>query len=123
MLVKILLVLISVNTVASQLLLKRGVTNLGGVSKFADFPQFLVSAASSPWILISVCLQIFGYLMWFMVVTREKLAIAMALTGASFYFLMTLSAWYFYGEVLTVLQLVGIGLIIAGVVCIGIQMA
>jgi drug/metabolite transporter (DMT)-like permease len=123
MLVKILLVLISVNTVASQLLLKRGVTNLGGVSKFADFPQFLVSAASSPWILISVCLQIFGYLMWFMVVTREKLAIAMALTGASFYILMTLSAWYFYGEVLTVLQLVGIGLIIAGVVCIGIQMA
>jgi drug/metabolite transporter (DMT)-like permease len=123
MLVKILLVLISVNTVASQLLLKRGVTNLGGVSKFADFPQFLVSAATSPWILISVCLQILGYLMWFMVVTREKLAIAMALTGASFYILMTLSAWYFYGEAPTILQSVGIGLIIAGVVCIGIQMA
>jgi drug/metabolite transporter (DMT)-like permease len=118
MLVKLLLVLVSINTIASQLLLKKGVTQLGGVKTLADLPQFIILAIASPWILLSVCLQIVGYLMWFLVVTREKLGIAVAFSGASFYILMALSAWYFYGEILTILQCVGIGLIILGVICV-----
>jgi drug/metabolite transporter (DMT)-like permease len=54
------------------------------------------------------------------VVTREKLGVAVAFTGASFYVLMALSAWYFYGETLSALQGVGIGLIVLGVVCMAI---
>jgi hypothetical protein len=104
MFVKFLLILVSVNTTASQLLLKRGVTQLGGVKGFADLPRFMLLAVTSPWIVLSVCLQIAGYLMWFLVVTREKLGVAVAFTGASFYILMVLSAWYFYGETLAVLQ-------------------
>lgn len=120
MLVKLLLVLVSFNTIASQLLLKRGVMELGGVKTPADLPKFMMVAVTSPWIALSVCLQIAGYLMWFLVVTREKLGIAVAFSGASFYIFMALSAWYFYGETLTILQCLGIGLIIAGVVCIAV---
>jgi drug/metabolite transporter (DMT)-like permease len=120
MLVKLLLVLVSINTTASQLLLKKGVTQLGGIRTIADFPRFMVLAVSSPWIVLSVCLQIVGYLMWFLVVTREKLGIAVAFTGASFYIFMAFSAWYFYGETLTVLQSTGIALIIVGVICVAL---
>lgn len=120
MLVKLLLIFVSINTIASQLLLKKGVTLLGGVKAVSDLPRFVILAMTSPWIVVSVCLQIVGYLMWFLVVTREKLGIAVAFTGASFYVLMALSSWYFYDETLTILQCVGIGLIILGVVCVSL---
>jgi drug/metabolite transporter (DMT)-like permease len=123
MLVKLLLLLVAINTTASQLLLKKGVTQLGGVKAFADFPRFIVLAISSPWIVLSVCLQIVGYLMWFLIVTREKLGVAVAFTGASFYILMAFSAWYFYGETLTALQSTGIALIILGVICVALPIA
>jgi multidrug transporter EmrE-like cation transporter len=118
MLVKFLLFLISINTIASQLLLKKGVTQLGGVKAVTDLPKFMVLAMTSPWIALSICLQIVGYLMWFLVVTREKLGIAFAFSGAIFYILMALSAWYVYDETLTILQCAGIGLIVLGVVCV-----
>lgn len=118
MLVKLLLVLIALNTTASQLLLKKGVTQLGGIKTLSDLPKFMLPAMTSPWIMLSVCLQIVGYLAWFLVVTREKLGIAVAFSGASFYIFMALSAWYFYDETLTILQCAGIGLIILGLVCV-----
>jgi len=120
--IKLLLILVSINTIASQLLLKKGVTQLGGIKTLTDLPQFMVQAVKSPWLILSVCLQIAGYLMWFLVVTREKLGIAVAFSGASFYILMAIAAWYFYGETLTVLQCAGIGLIIVGVICISLPM-
>lgn len=123
MLVKFLLILVSINTTASQLLLKKGVTQLGGVKTLLDFPRFIGLAITSPWIVLSVCLQVIGYLIWFLVVTREKLGIAVAITGASFYTLMAVSAWYFYGETLAILQCVGIGLIILGVICVALPMS
>ena len=120
MLVKLLLILVSINTIASQLLLKKGVTQLGGIQTLTDVPRFMVLAVKSPWLILSVCLQVAGYLMWFLVVTREKLSIAVAFTGASFYVLMAIAAWYFYGETLSILQCVGMGLIIIGVICISL---
>jgi len=122
MLVKLLIILVSINTTASQLLLKKGVTQLGGVKSISDFPKFMILAMTSPWIVLSVCLQIIGYLVWFLVITREKLGIAVAIAGASFYILMALSAWYFYGETLTTFQCAGIGLITLGVICVALPM-
>jgi uncharacterized membrane protein len=83
MFVKLLLILVSINTIASQLLVKKGVTQLGGIRALADLPRFIPLAATSTWILLSVCLQIVGYLVWFVVVTREKLGVAVAFTGAT----------------------------------------
>ncbi len=54
MLAKLLLVLVAINTTASQLLLKRGVTQLGGINSFNDLPRFMLLAISSPWIVLSV---------------------------------------------------------------------
>jgi drug/metabolite transporter (DMT)-like permease len=122
MLAKFLLVLVAVNTTASQLLLKKGVTQLGGINSFTDFPRFMMLAISSPWIVLSVCLQILGYFMWFLIVTREKLGVAVAFTGACFYLLMALSAWYFYGETLTALQTAGIAMIVLGVIFVALPM-
>lgn len=121
MLVRFLLLLVSINTVASQLLLKKGVMQLGGIQHIADLSRFTAAAVKSPWILLSVCLQVIGYLIWFLIVTREKLGLAVAFSGASFYVLMAAAAWYFYGETLSILQCGGIALIIVGVIIIAVS--
>lgn len=116
---KILFAVFTVNAVVSQLLLRRATLGLGRApASIASLPQFLAQAAQSPWIYASVVLQVLGYLLWLVIVAREKLGVATATIGAGFYTLMALSAWLIYGEALSPLQWIGIFLVTCGVVCI-----
>jgi drug/metabolite transporter (DMT)-like permease len=100
--------------------LRRALNALGSPVSFAGLPRFLGAAALSPWIYTSIALQIFGYVMWMLIVSREKLGVATASVGAGFYLLMALAAWLIYGEMLTWLQWTGIVLVTIGVVCISL---
>jgi drug/metabolite transporter (DMT)-like permease len=115
---RFLFIAFTVNSVISQLVLRRGLQELGSPAILTGLPRFLGSAALSPWIYASITLQILGYLMWMLIVSREKLGVATATVGAGFYTLMALSAWIVYGETLSPLQWAGIVLVTAGVVCI-----
>ena len=81
-------------------------------------PRFIGQAALSPWLYAALLLQIFGYALWLVIVSREKLGVATASIGAGFYTLMALSAWLIYGETLSPLQWTGVVLVTGGVVCI-----
>jgi drug/metabolite transporter (DMT)-like permease len=115
---KLLFIAVTVNAVISQLLLRRALNQLGSPASLSELPRFIGSAALSPWIYASVALQILGYVLWMLVVSREKLGVATASIGAGFYILMALSAWLIYGETLSPLQWTGIVLVTSGVVCI-----
>ena len=117
---RLLLVTFTVNAVISQLLLRRA-TNLIGSPPMglSALPRFVGQAALSPWVYASVTLQVLSYVLWLVIVSREKLGVATASVGAGFYVLMALSAWLIYGETLSTLQWVGIVLVTCGVVCIG----
>ena len=117
---RLLLVAFTVNAVISQLLLRRA-TNLIGSPPMglSALPRFVGQAALSPWVYASVTLQVLSYVLWLVIVSREKLGVATASVGAGFYVLMALSAWLIYGETLSALQWVGIVLVTCGVVCIG----
>jgi drug/metabolite transporter (DMT)-like permease len=117
---RLLLVAVTVNAVISQLLLRRALNELGNPSSLSGLPRFIGNAALSPWIYGSVALQILGYVLWMLVVSREKLGVATASIGAGFYILMALSAWLLYGETLSPLQWTGIILVTSGVVCISL---
>jgi len=117
---RFLFVAITVNAVASQLLLRRGLNGIGKLTQFSDMPRYISNVALSPWIYASVALQILGYLLWMIVVSREKLGVATASIGAGFYLLMALSAWLIYGEILSSLQWVGILLVTLGVLFISL---
>jgi len=110
----------TINSVISQLVLRRGLLDLGSPTSFMGLPRFIGSAALSPWIYASVTLQILSYVMWMLIVTREKLGVATATVGAGFYTLMALSAWLVYGETLSPLQWMGIALVTLGVACISL---
>ena len=116
---KFLFVVFTLIAVVSQLLLRRATNSFGRApAALADLPRFIVRAAHSPWIYAALALQIFGYVLWLLIVSREKLGVATATIGAGFYLLMALSAWMVYGEALTWVQWVGIVLVTLGVVCV-----
>jgi drug/metabolite transporter (DMT)-like permease len=117
---RLLFVAFTANSVISQLILRRGLQDLVSPAKLLGLPRFISNAALSPWICASVLLQILSYLMWMMIVSREKLGVAAATVGAGYYALMALSAWIIYGETLTFLQCAGIALVTIGVICISL---
>lgn len=117
---RLLLVVFTVNAVITQLLLRRATNMLGSPpTGLSALPRFVSQAALSPWVYASIALQVFGYVLWLVIVSREKLGVATASVGAGFYGLMALSAWLIYGETLSALQWIGIVLVTCGVVCIG----
>jgi drug/metabolite transporter (DMT)-like permease len=121
---KLLFIAVTINAVIGQLLLRRGSHELGGApSGLSGLPRFIMSAAHSPWIYTSVAFQVLGYLLWMLLVSREKLGVATAVVGAGFYSLMALSAWLIYGETLSPLQWIGIVVVTLGVACIGLGQA
>jgi len=116
---RLLLVTFTVNAVISQLVLRRATNMLGSPPMgLSGLPRFVAQAALSPWVYASVTLQVLSYVLWLVIVSREKLGVATASVGAGFYVLMALSAWLIYGEALSALQWVGIVLVTCGVVCI-----
>ncbi len=117
---KFLFVAFTVNSVISQLVLRRGLQDLVIPVSFTNLPRFIGSAALSPWIYASITLQILSYVMWMIIVSREKLGVATATVGAGFYTLMALSAWLVYGETLSLVQWAGIAFVTLGVVCISL---
>jgi drug/metabolite transporter (DMT)-like permease len=117
---KLLFIAFTVNSVISQLVLRRGLQNLVSPASFTSLPRFIGSAAVSPWIYASITLQILSYVMWMIIISREKLGVATATVGAGFYTLMAVSAWLVYGETLSPVQWAGIALVTLGVVCISL---
>jgi drug/metabolite transporter (DMT)-like permease len=117
---RFLLIAFTINAVISQLVLRRALNLLGSPASLAGLPRFLGAAALSPWIYTSIAFQILGYVMWLLIVSREKLGVATASVGAGFYILMALAAWLVYGEMLSWIQWTGIVLVTIGVVCISL---
>jgi drug/metabolite transporter (DMT)-like permease len=117
---KLLIVAITINAVVGQLFLKHALATLGGRAALATMPKFILAAVTSPWIYASVAIQGFGYFLWMLLISREKLGIATASVGAGFYLLLPLCAWAIYGETLTNVQWVGIVLLTIGVTCVSV---
>jgi drug/metabolite transporter (DMT)-like permease len=119
----LLIIAVTLNAVLGQLMLKYAVMGLGGPSALSNLPAFILSAARSPLVYLSIAIQGFGYLLWMMLIARMKLGLASASVGAGFYVCMALAAWGVYGESLSRLQWLGLGLITLGVSCIGLASA
>lgn len=109
-------------TLVAQLILKKAVNSPSLKAELLQGPlNFIFSAAVHPLVWLALSIQVFGYVVWFFVLTREKLAVSFALSGALIYTLTAFAAWYFYGERLTQLQWVGIVMISAGVLFVAYQ--
>jgi drug/metabolite transporter (DMT)-like permease len=106
-------------TLAAQLLLKKALNGDAMREALVVGPvNFIFSAALHPLVWLALSLQVTGYVAWFFVLTRERLAVSFAISGAMLYVLMGFAGWLFYAERLTPLQWSGIALISIGVVLV-----
>jgi len=115
-----LILLVTLCTIGSQLLLKRGMLTLGPTLRASGAVDFLCSAAISPWVWSALVLQVCGYVMWMFVLTRAQLGQAFAISGSFFYLLMAGASWLLYGERLTGVQWMGLVLISGGVLLVSL---
>ena len=115
--VYLLVLITTLCTIAGQLILKRAVTGLKPLLQAGPI-EFLFGAATSPLVISALSLQVLGYVAWLFVLSKEKLSVAFALSGSSFYLLMALASWYFFHERLSAGQWLGLLLISAGVILV-----
>jgi drug/metabolite transporter (DMT)-like permease len=115
--VYLLILLATVCTLGGQLILKPAVTSLKSLLQAGPI-EFLLGAATSPMVIAALALQVLGYVAWLFVLSKEKLSIAFALSGAFFYILMALASWLLYGERLSAAQWLGLVMISMGVVLV-----
>ncbi|MGV8931085.1 MAG: EamA family transporter [Luteimonas sp.] len=104
-------------TICGQLILKRAVTGLKPLLQAGPI-DFLFGAATSPLVVLALSLQVLGYVAWLFVLSKEKLSVAFALSGSSFYLLMAVASWYFFNERLSMIQWLGLLMISVGVILI-----
>ena len=109
-----MIVLVTCMTLGSQLLLKKAISVIGPLMQ-SDKIAFLLAAFTSPYVILAIAMQGFGFILWMFVLSRMKLGIAFGLSGAFFYLLIALSSWYLYGERLSTQQWGGLLLISSGV--------
>ena len=103
-------------TLIAQLLLKHVVGAPAAKAHMAADPlQFIVHAMLTPLTWFALSIQVLGYLIWLFVLSREKMAVAFAISGSVFYLVTALASWHFYSERLSAGQTVGIFLISVGV--------
>lgn len=114
----LMILFVTCSTLGSQLLIKHAVTQLGQRSPTLRGLDWILAALTSPTVLLAIVVQGVGFVVWVVVVSRVKLGVAFAISGAFFYILMAAVTWMLYGERLTPGQWVGIALISTGVLMV-----
>lgn len=102
----------------AQLLIKKGfiVTGISNVT-FSNISEFVLRNALSPLVLSGIFMGLLGCLIWFVILSRIDLSIAMPV-GSTIYVFVPLLAIFFLHEQISLLRWAGIFLIIAGVYCV-----
>lgn len=100
---------------AAQLLLKAGTNAVGRFDFHLDnvLPVGLRFAAE-PHILSGVTCYVISLVVWIMALSRVEVSIAYPMLSIG-YLVNAVAAWYFFGESVTLMRVVGIGVIVVGV--------
>ncbi len=103
---------------AAQLLLKAG-TNAVGAFEFTARNVGVVAPqlALEPHILGGLLCYAISVVVWIMALSRVEVSIAYPMLSIG-YIVNALAAWYLFGEAVTAMRLIGIGIIVIGVVIV-----
>ena len=122
MVINFLLILLDVLvSVAGQLLLKKGMTDVGRID-VDFFSQPLLGLwrmfTTTPLVMLGLALYAVGAVIWLIVLSRVDLSFAYPMIALT-YVLVPLAAWLFLNEpAIPPMRWIGMGVIIAGVVLV-----
>lgn len=113
-----LLLVTAVLNAAAQFVAKQGLIGLGDSLTWRDLPRMVVN----PWLIGAVAIQALAVVLWFMVLSRVQLNVAVPiLIGVVFALVMFGSAIIFETETLSLWKLLGAALIALGVIVLASQ--
>lgn len=109
--------LISVTfNVTANILLKRGVTMLGGVSiEKNKIISELLKVSTSPLILIGLALYGFSFFVWLRVLSAYELSRVYPIFASVVFLFTTAGSFLFLKEDITITRIIGIVVILAGI--------
>ena len=116
----LLILAVTINTAASHALLKRGLAGAVTPSGAAEAARLILQCAHSPLVWCSLALQGLSYALWILVLSKERMAVAAALSGSSFYLLMAGIGWTLFNEQLSTSQIAGIVFITIGAILVSL---
>lgn len=116
----LLIILVTSFTITSQMVLKHAVNGITPILRNEGILQFLIAAATSPYVYAALTLQVGGYVLWFFVLAQERLSVAFAINGSFFYLMVAAASWIVFDERLNLWQWFGLVLISLGVVILNL---
>ena len=116
----LMILFVTCSTLGSQVLLKLAVREVSERGQVPHGVAWLLAMLTSTPVLTAVVIQGVGFVVWLVVISRMKLGVAFALSGAFFYLLMAVVSWLIYGERLMLWQWIGILLISVGVLLLSL---
>lgn len=103
---------------AGQLLLKAGMNRVGEFAfSLHDLLPIALKVLSSPFILLGTLCYGLSLVVWLLVLSRSEVSYAYPLLSIG-YVITAIAAYYLFGDSLSPIRMVGIGLIVLGVLCI-----
>ena len=100
---------------AAQLMLKAGTNSLGTlVSTGNDILASLARIIFEPHIFTGLSFYVFSVGIWIVALSRAEVSIAYPMLSIG-YVVNALAAWYFFGESISIMRMVGIFIIMLGV--------
>jgi drug/metabolite transporter (DMT)-like permease len=110
-----LIILTALLNTAAQLLLKVGMDKIGEFSfTAANTLPIALKVITSPFIIIGMIVYVVSVTLWLLVLSRVPVGIAYPMTSLAYIF-SAIAAYYFLGEQLSYLQIIGVFIIILGV--------
>lgn len=116
-----LVFIVTLLTIGSQLALKAAIGQVASVLSERGALAFVWAAMTSPGVLLAVTMQGIGFIVWWFVITQERLSVAFAISGSFFYLVMALASWLIYGEKLSLQQVIGLVMITVGVLMVNLN--
>jgi multidrug transporter EmrE-like cation transporter len=111
----LLLLLTAFCMAVANLLMKNGISAAGG---FAPSFSGLLRLAAQPKFVCGFLLSGMAALMWFRILSTQKLSTCYPLFVSLTYFLITLAAFYFLHERISLQKLAGLAAIVAGITAV-----
>lgn len=99
----------------AQLLLKAGMNKIGEFAfSWANIVPVSLQIATNPFILSGLFCYVFAVAVWLLVLSRTEVGIAYPLVSLA-YIITAIAAYYLFGEQLSLIRILGIGVIMLGV--------
>jgi drug/metabolite transporter (DMT)-like permease len=101
-----------------QVLLKKGMTSMGPLTlSMQTIPGTIWRMATNPYVIIGLGIYLTGTFFWLTALSRVQLSYAYPFASLS-YILMLIASWAFLNEQISIVRLIGTGVIIIGVVLV-----